>query len=150
MTILCSAILDCLVHKCHSQRAQLFGILWILFAVLPLLVLLEFLTSKSKIAFGIVMSMMGISFGTGLAQIPALISDFFGNDKYGFAFGIAQIGSIVAAAITLPMMSQVGRTGTIIIFAFCAAMHVLCGGLLCYKSIRLNRDLKTGLLDEEQ
>jgi glycyl-tRNA synthetase len=40
------------------------------------------------------MSAMGIPFGFGLTQVPALVSDVFGNDKYGFAFGIVQIGKV--------------------------------------------------------
>jgi hypothetical protein len=76
------------------------------------------------------MSSMGIPFGFGLTQIPALVSDAFGNDKYGFAFGIVQIRSIIAAASTMPIVQPLEQGGIMTCFIVAAASHVLVGILL--------------------
>ena len=60
------------------------------------------------------MSLMGIPFGFGLTQIPALTSDIFGDNQYGFAFGIVQIGSIIAALTTMPVMQSLQKKGVTI------------------------------------
>jgi Na+/melibiose symporter-like transporter len=68
---------------------------------------------------------MGIPFGFGIAQVPALTSDIFGNDQYGFGFGIVQFGSIFSSIIAMPLMKSLGKTGTTVVFVVCGLLHIV-------------------------
>jgi MFS family permease len=127
MTILLSALLDFILHKSRMNRAQAFALFWLVFLAVPLILGIIFRQTDSETALGIFTAMMGMTFGFGLTQVPALVSDVFGNDKCGFAFGIVQIGAIAAAAATLPVMETLGRIGVMVAFFVAAGAHVAMG-----------------------
>jgi hypothetical protein len=126
MTILLSALLDFILHKSKMNRAQAFACFWLVFLAVPLVLGIVFRQTDSETGFGIITAMMGIPFGFGLTQVPALVSDVFGNDKFGFAFGIVQFGAIAAAA-TLPVIERLGRIGVMVAFFVAAAAHIAVG-----------------------
>lgn len=130
-TITLSALLDYILSKYEIPRTKGFSFFWMIFSFIPAAISYAFQNSHSRTVFGILISMMGIPFGFGLTQNPAMTSDIFGNERYGFAFGIVQIGSIISAASTLPLMKMLEKTGITIVF-LCAAMAHLITGIMWF------------------
>ena len=127
-----SAVLDVVMNKTGSPRQKWFAVFWFVMGVIPLVIAILFKTTDNEIVFAIFTSMMGIPFGFGMAHIPALTSDTFGNDKVGFAFGIVQIGSIVTAASTMSLMNALGKTGTMVAFLVAAFFHFVMAALVLF------------------
>ena len=123
-TIVLSALLGYVMNRFDLKRPKAFSFFWIAFCIFPLAIGITLNTTHSRVFFGILMSCMGIPFGFGLTHVPAMTSDLFGNDQYGFAFGIVQFGSIISALTTMPLMQQMGRTGTTVIFILVAFAHI--------------------------
>ena len=71
-------------------------------------------------------------FGLGLTQIPTLVSDTFGNDKYGFAFGIVQFGSIFSSASAMPILLRLEENGIIWTLFVFSGLHVILGLLIIF------------------
>ena len=126
-TIILSAILDFFIHKLGKGRSTVFGVFWICLGIFPLINAIIFKSTDNEALFAVFSSTQGIPFGFGLAQIPATVSDFFGNELFGFVFGFIQIGSIAASACTLPVAQQMNPTDVMITFFICAAAHLLLG-----------------------
>lgn len=132
-TILISMLIDFIIDKFNVSRIRCFSVSWMIFMVIHVLVAIVFSKSKSKAAFGVLSSMMGIPFGFGVTHVPTLTSDIFGNDVYGFAFGIVQIGSIISAASTMPIITQINsKGGIIVIFVVQIILHAITGLLLFF------------------
>ena len=127
-----SALLDLVMNKTKSPRQRWFGIFWFAMGLVPLMIAILFKTTDNEILFAVFTSMMGIPFGFGMTHIPALTSDTFGNDKVGFAFGVVQIGSIIASASTMSIMNALEKTGTMMAFIVAALLHVICSGLVFF------------------
>jgi hypothetical protein len=123
-----SALLDFLLNKLKSTRPRLYSIFTVVIGLIPAAVAIIFRKTDIEPLFGVMMSAMGIAFGFGLTQIPALVSDVFGNDKYGFAFGIVQIGAIVASASTMPIVESLRQTGIMVCFIVAAVGHLVVAG----------------------
>lgn len=124
-TIILSAILDVILHKLQSVRQRWFSFFWIAMGFIPAIVAVLFKTTDNEALFGVFTSMMGIPFGFGLTHIPAIVSDLFGNDKYGFAYGVVQAGAIIASASTMAILEAVENTGTLMAFIISAVLHVV-------------------------
>jgi hypothetical protein len=86
------------------------------------------------------MSSVGIPFGFGLSQVPAIVTDAFGIDKYGFAFGIAHIGSIAASAATMPVFNVLSTNGIMVAIMFAGLLHAIIGGLILTFVKNLNEE----------
>ncbi|KAK8896394.1 hypothetical protein M9Y10_014292 [Tritrichomonas musculus] len=129
-TISLSALLDFFLHRFKVGRPNTFGIFWILMGIIPLVVGVLFKFTDNGTLFGIFVSLMGIPFGFGLTQIPAITSDYFGNELFGFIFGLIQIGSIAASACTMPLVQMMKKNDVMITFFVCAAFHLIFGFLL--------------------
>jgi hypothetical protein len=140
-----SVILDLLLNKCGSTRPRLFCMFWFVIGLIPVIVAVLFRTTDNEILFGVFMSAMGIPFGFGLTHVPALVSDVFGNDKYGFAFGIVQVGAIIAAASTMPIIQSLGVIGITVCFVVATAAHFITGILVI---IFLKQEIETESLSE--
>ena len=125
MTILISFLIDFLIAKFKFSRIRIFSCIWMIFIIIHILIVILFNFSHSTIAFGIATSLMGIPFGVGLANIPAITAELFGNSNYGFAFGIIQIGSMIAAGITMPIENHVSKLGFTIILIVQIVLHIL-------------------------
>lgn len=123
-TILLSILVDTIVSKSDKPRRRWFSLFWIIFAIIPLLVGLVFKYTNIEIVFVICISMMGIPFGFGLAQIPALVSEIFGNNNYGLAFGIVQIGSVASSISAMPLIQIMNNQAIISMFFVLAVLHV--------------------------
>jgi MFS family permease len=151
-TLLLSMLIDFLIEKYKFTRVRCFSVTWISFIIIHILVACVFSLSSSKTALGIVISMMGIPFGFGLTHVPTLTSDIFGNDVYGFAFGIVQIGSIISAASTMPIISQLEKGGIVGVFVIQILLHIITGLLLFFtKHKREMYDISPAvLIDEKQ
>ena len=126
-TIVISIVIDAIVSNLHFTRTRVIATFWICLIIPHILVTIVFSVSKSTIAFGVVSSMMGIPFGFGLSNIPALTSEIFGNENYGFAFGIIQIGSIISAASAMSIIESLGRAGVIGMFIVLLVLRVISG-----------------------
>jgi hypothetical protein len=78
-----SALTDLALKKCEGlTRNRIFGYISFGFALIPAAVSTAFRLSDKELLFGVLMSAMAMPFGVGLAQIPAIVSEVFGNDKY--------------------------------------------------------------------
>jgi MFS family permease len=131
-TILISMLIDFLIAKYKFARVRVFSVCWSIFIIIHIIVAIVFGTAHNKVAFGIVSSMMGIPFGFGLTHVPTLTSDIFGDEVYGFAFGIVQFGSIISAAGTLPLISQLEKAGIIGVFVVQIILHIITSVLLFF------------------
>jgi MFS family permease len=129
-SIVLSSFLDLIITKCGSTRARVFAFFWFVLGAVPLIVAILFRKTDNYNLFGVFMSAMGIPFGLGLTQIPALVSDTFGNDRYGFAFGIVQIGAIIASASTMPIVQPLAKNGIMVCFIVAAVAHVVIAALV--------------------
>jgi hypothetical protein len=138
-TILLSILIDWALNKWDDFRQRWFGFFWMGFGAKPITVSLLFHFTDDSVLFGIFMSAMGILFGFSLTQIPAMVSDAFGNEKYGTAFGIVQVGSIIAAASTMPVVDQLSTDGIMGMFILAAALHVLLG-IITIKTVKMRED----------
>lgn len=151
-TILLSALLDFFLQKFKVGRPNTFGIFWCIIGIIPLVVGILFKYTDSEILFGIFVSTMGIPFGFGLTQIPALTSDYFGNELFGFIFGFVQIGSIAASACTMPLVQIMKKNHIMITFFVCAGFHLVFGILMrvIHKMENVDDETlkQTGLADE--
>jgi MFS family permease len=132
MTIILSAIFDVVLRLGNTTRARGFGVFWMVFVLIPVAVAIVFWKTKSYWGLGAVTSAMGIPFGFGLTHVPTLVSDAFGNDKYGFAFGIVQFGAVAAAGATMPVVGGFSENGIIGAFAFAAGAHVVIALLVWF------------------
>lgn len=128
-TISLSAFLDYIKDKLGSTRTKTFSVFWVIMGIIPLAIAIALNTCHSRIMFGILMSCMSIPFGFGLTQVPAMTSDLFGNNQYGFAFGIVQFGSIVSALSTMPMMQNFAKKGMTVVFVITMAVHLVTSAL---------------------
>lgn len=126
-TILISFLIDFLIHKFEYTRMRIFGSIFIAFAVIPLILTFLFRFTDNEKLFGFFLSLLGMLFGLGLTQIPTLVSDVFGNDKYGFAFGIVQFGSIFSSASAMPIILRLEKSGIMITFLVFAGCHIALG-----------------------
>ena len=129
-TMVLSVVIDLLIHKFSFSRIRIFSCLWLIFISIHIFILVLFNFSHSKLAFGIATSLMGIPFGVGLANIPAITFEIFGYSNYGFAFGIVQVGSLIAAAITMPIESHLSKIGISIILIVQIILHILTSILI--------------------
>jgi MFS family permease len=129
-TIALSSLLDLILNKIGGTRSTLFSFFWFVLGCIPLTVCILFRQTDNSNLFGIFMSAMGIPFGFGLTQIPALVSDTFGNDKYGFTFGIVQIGAIIASASTMPIVQPLAKNGIMTCFIIATVGHAILGTLM--------------------
>ena len=129
-TILLSALLDFFLQKLRVGRPNTFGIFWCIMGIIPFVVGFLFKYTDNEKLFGVIVSVMGIPFGFGLTQIPALTSDYFGNELFGFIFGFIQIGSIAASASTMPLVQIMKKTDIMITFFVCGSFHVIFGILM--------------------
>ena len=123
-SILLSMLLDYLIVHFKITRARGFSIFWLIFGIIPILVGIVFTTSKSHIGLAIVLSMLGIPFGFGLTHLPALTSEIYGADKYGFAYGIVQIGAIAASTSALPIIRSLSKRALTIVFFVFTGFHI--------------------------
>jgi hypothetical protein len=125
-TFVLSGLTDLALKKCEGlTRNRIFGCLSFVFGLVPASVAIAFRLTDNEMLFGVLMSGMGMLFGVGMAQLPALVSETFGNDKYGFAYGIAQIGSLVASGSTLAIVKTLEKGGITAVFAISAGMHLV-------------------------
>ena len=141
MTITISALMDLIIAKYKSTRSFLFGTIWIISAFILISIAIIFNRTDDEILFGVFFSMLGIPFGLGLTQINALVSDIFGNDKYGFAFGVVQFGSIIASSSAMPILLKLNSSGILIIFLAFAALHIIIGGFFVFIKKKEKREL---------
>lgn len=126
-TILLSALLDFLIHQFSFGRSKIFGIFWVLLSLIPILVGIIFKSSDNETLFGIFVSLMGIPFGFGLAQIPALVSDYFGDNLFGFGFGVVALSAIIPSVSTMPLVQIMNKNAAMFTFFGCASMHLIIG-----------------------
>ncbi|OHT11638.1 major facilitator superfamily transporter [Tritrichomonas foetus] len=126
----------------NFTRNKGFGLFWLVIGVIPLANGILYKSTDDEKLFGVFLSMMGIPFGFGLTQIPALVSDVFGNDKYGFAFGIAQIGSIIASASAMPILLKLNENGIMITFFISSTCHLILGVMMIF--------MKRSISEEEE
>lgn len=131
-TIVLSAILDVILNKLKAPRSRWFAFFWLVMGLIPLANAIIFKSTDNEILFACFASMMGIPFGFGLAHIPALTAEVFGNDNYGFAFGIVQIGSIISAASTMSIVAALNKNGTMAAFIVATCLHVIVGLLILF------------------
>lgn len=141
-TIGLSALLDYVKDKFASTRTKTFSVFWFVMCIIPLSIAIALNSCHSRIMFGILMSCMSIPFGFGLTQVPAMTSDVFGNNQYGFAFGIVQFGSIVSALSTMPMMQHLAKKGTTVIFIITMFAHVITSALWFFAKKSASNDSK--------
>lgn len=127
MTLLVSAILDWLKAKYSITRIRSFGTFYSTCSIILLILGIIYIKTDNEILFAIFFSMLGIPFGVGLTQIQTLVSDTFGNDKYGFAFGIAQFGSVIASASAMPLFLKLQKNGIMITFFVFSGLHLILG-----------------------
>lgn len=131
-TILISFLMDYLIHKFEVTRMKVFGIIFMIFAAFPLILTFLFRFTDNEHLFGFFLSCLGMLFGVGLTQIPTLVSDAFGNDKYGFAFGIVQIGSIFSSASAMPILLRLNNTGIMITLLVVVGCHLILGFVIFF------------------
>jgi hypothetical protein len=130
-----SGIMDFLLVKIEwFTRNFLFGLLSFGFAVILATIAIVFRVTDNEMIFGVFMSALGVPFGVGLAQVPTLVGEVFGTDNYGFAFGIAQVGSLVAAGSTMPIVKGLEKGGITGAFGVAAGFHVVIG--MCMIGLR--------------
>lgn len=127
MTILISILIDFLIHRLEQTRVKIYGVIFMLLGIIPFILGFIFKFTNNETLFGIIFSMLGISFGIGLTQIPTLVSDVFGNDKYGFAFGVVQVGSIISSASAMPILLKLKKSGITCTFFLFAFFHLVLG-----------------------
>ena len=131
-TIVLSAILDVILNKLNAPRHRWFAFFWLVMGLIPLANAIIFKSTDNEYLFAAFSSMMGIPFGFGLAHIPALTAEVFGNDNYGFAFGIVQIGSIISAASTLSIVAALNKNGIMGAFIVATCLHAIIGLLILF------------------
>ena len=127
MTLFVSAIFDILIAKYLVSRIKMFGVFYSICSIILFIIGFIYIKTDKEILFAVFFSMLGIPFGVGLTQIQTLISDTFGNDKYGFAFGIAQFGSIIASASCMPLMLKLVKKGIVVTFFVFSCLHLVLG-----------------------
>lgn len=132
MTIVLSALIDYLMHKFDVSRMKVFGSIFVCFAVVPFILGFLFKFTDNEKLFGCFFSTLGMLFGLGLTQIPTLVSDAFGNDKYGFAFGIVQFGSIFSSASAMPILLKFEENGILWTLFVFSGLHVILGSLIIF------------------
>jgi MFS family permease len=130
-SVLFSILIDWAIHKFEAARKRLFCYFWFGFGVVPFVVAVLFETTDSSVAFGILISLMGLPFGFGLAQIPPILTECFGTEHYGFAYGISQLGSILAAVVTL-FVQRLDGLGILLIFIAAGVLHIVTGLLIWF------------------
>lgn len=126
-TIVFSMVLDLLIAKLDRPRTKIFGAMWICALIFPLAVAIAFSLGRAEALLGVFLSAMGIPFGFGITHCPTMTSEVFGSDVYGFAFGIVQVGSIIASASAMPIVDALSRTGITVLFCILAVVHVALG-----------------------
>ncbi|EAY22879.1 Major Facilitator Superfamily protein [Trichomonas vaginalis G3] len=129
-TILLSSLFDLLMNKWNIIRTKIFGVIWMIFALIPVLIGIVFCSAHSITGFGIIFSLLGIPFGLGLTMIPAMTSDLFGNSMYGFAFGVVQFGSITSTLSILSITGSLKKTGLTVLLFVVAAINFILGGII--------------------
>lgn len=123
-TILLSAFLDLLMNRFKFKRNKCFAVTWGILGLFPLFIAIAFKSTNKEILFGILMSAMGVPFGLGLSQVPTLTFDSFPK-CYGFAFGIVQIGSIIASTICMPIMLSLSKNGIFATFIITSIIQIV-------------------------